>query len=141
MADYTTIAYWPQKIGAILLAAVGVMALILAAIGIYGVMAYSVSRRAREIGVRVALGAERGDVIALVVGRAVRIALVGLGIGGVAALGAGQLLQSQLYEVSPRDPVTFVAIMLVLGAVAVVASWIPAWRAARADPLVVLRAS
>lgn len=141
MAEFTTIPYWPQKIGAIMLAAVGVMALVLAAIGIYGVMSYSVSRRAREIGVRVALGAERRDVIGLVVGRAIRLAAIGLVLGGAAALGAGQLLESQLYGVSPRDPLTFGSIILLLGVVALVASWLPARRAAKADPLVVLRAN
>ena len=141
MADFTTIPYWPQKIGAIMLASVGVLALLLAAIGIYGVMSYTVNRRAREIGVRVALGAERRDVIGLVVGRALRLAGVGLLVGGGAALGAGQLLESQLEGVSPSDPLTFATIIGLLGLVVLLASWLPARRAAKADPLVVLRHS
>jgi len=141
MADFTTIPYWPQKIGAIMLASVGVLALLLAAIGIYGVMSYTVNRRAREIGVRVALGAERRDVIGLVVGRALRLAGLGLLVGGGAALGAGQLLESQLEGVSPSDPLTFATIIGLLGLVALLASWLPARRAAKADPLVVLRHS
>jgi len=139
MAEFTTIPYWPQKIGAIMLAAVGTLALLLAAIGIYGVMSYSVSRRTREIGVRVALGAARRDVVGMVVGRALRLAGIGLLVGGGGALGAGQLLQSQLFGVSPRDPATFAAIALLLGGVAFLASWLPARRAAAVDPLVALR--
>jgi predicted permease len=139
MAEFNTIPYWPQKIGAIMLAAVGTLALLLAAIGIYGVMSYTVSRRTREIGVRVALGAARRDVVGLVVGRAMRLAGLGLLVGGAGALGAGQLLQSQLFGVSPRDPTTFAAIAVLLGGVALLASWLPARRAAAVDPLVALR--
>jgi len=139
MAEFTTIPYWPQKIGALMLAAVGTLALLLAAIGIYGTMAYNVSRRTREIGVRVALGAGRHDVLGLVVGRAMRLAGLGLVIGGTAALGAGQLLRTQLLGVSPRDPLTFAAVGVVLGAVALLASWLPARRAAKVDPMVALR--
>jgi predicted permease len=139
MAEFTTIPYWPQKIGAIMLAAVGTLALLLAAIGIYGVMSYTVSRRTREIGVRVALGAARHDVVGMVVGRAMRLAAWGLGIGLVAALGAGRLLRSQLLGVSPSDPATFAGIAVLLGSVALVASYIPARRAARVGPMVALR--
>ncbi len=139
MAEFTTIPYFPQKVGAVMLAAVGALALLLAAVGIYGVMAYAVSRRTREIGVRVALGAARGDVLGMVMGRAVRLSGIGVLIGGVAALGVAQLLASQLYGVSPRDPTTFAVIALLLIAVALVASWVPARRAAAVDPLVALR--
>lgn len=139
MAEFTSIPYWPQKVGAIMLSAVGALALLLAAMGIYGVMSYAVSRRTREIGVRVALGAGRRDVVGMVVGRALRLAGIGLLVGGGLALGAGQLLRSQLYGVSPRDPATFAAITLLLGAVALLSSWLPARRAAAVDPLVALR--
>ncbi len=139
MAEFNTIPYWPQKIGAIMLAAIGSLALLLAAIGIYGVMSYNVSRRTREIGVRIALGAARRDVVGLIVTRAVRLTGVGLLIGSAAALGVGELLKSQLYGISPRDPVTFAAIILLLGVVGLLASWLPARRAAAVDPLVALR--
>ncbi len=139
MAEFNTIPYYPQKVGAIMLAAIGSLALLLAAIGIYGVMSYNVSRRAREIGVRVALGAGRGDVAAMVVGRAMRLTALGLVIGGGAALGVGQLLKSQLFGISARDPVTFGAIILLLTVVGLFASWQPARRAAAVDPMVALR--
>jgi predicted permease len=139
MAEHMQASLFVQRLGATMLAAFGLMALALSAIGIYGVMSYSVSQRTREIGVRVALGAARRDVVALVVGRAMRLASVGLVIGLAAALGAGQLLRSQLVGVGPRDPLTFTAIVLLLAAVALGASWIPARRAAKVDPMVALR--
>ena len=139
MAEFNTIPYWPQKIGAIMLAAIGTLALLLAAIGIYGVMAYNVSRRTREIGVRIALGAGHRDVVGMIVARAVRLTGLGLLIGGAAALGVGQLLKSQLYGISPRDPVTFLGIIFLLGVVGLFASWLPARRAAAVDPMVALR--
>ncbi|MBK8005719.1 MAG: FtsX-like permease family protein [Gemmatimonadetes bacterium] len=124
-----------------MLAAIGSLALLLAAIGIYGVMAYTVSRRTREIGVRIALGAAPGDVVSLILGRAATLIALGLLIGGIAALGVGQLLQSLLYGVSPRDPVTFGGIFLLLSLVGLGATWWPARRAARVDPVVALRQS
>jgi predicted permease len=139
MAEFNTIPYFPQKVGAIMLAAVGSLALVLAAIGIYGVMSYTVSRRTREIGVRIALGAGRKDVVGLVVTRSVRLTGLGILIGGVAALGVGQVLKSQLYGISPNDPLTFVGITLTLGLIALLASWLPASRAAAVNPLVALR--
>lgn len=139
MDDFTTIPYWPQMVGAVMLAGVGTLALLLAAIGIYGIMAYTVSRRTREIGVRVALGATRRAVLALVLGRALRLAGVGLAVGLAAAFGVGRLLGSMLYGVSGSDPLTFASIAALLGAVALLASWVPARRAARVDPMIALR--
>jgi predicted permease len=128
-----------QRIGAYMLAGFGAMALLLSAIGVYGVMAYTVSQRTREIGVRVALGAGRRDVVGLVIGRAMRLAGLGLAVGLLAALGAGRLLGSQLLGVSGSDPATFAAIGVLLGLVALLASWLPARRAARVDPMMALR--
>ncbi len=139
MAQHMQASMFTQKLGAGMLAAFGVMALAMAAVGIYGVMAYRVSQRTREIGVRVALGAARGDVVGMVVGRAMRLTGIGLLIGLAASLGAAQLLRTLLVGVGPRDPVTFGVIAAVLAAVALAASWIPARRAARVDPLVALR--
>jgi predicted permease len=139
MAQHMQASLTTSKLGAGMLSAFGIMALLLSAIGIYGVMSYSVSQRTREIGVRVALGAARGHVVGMVVGRAMRLVAVGLAIGLAAALGAAQLLRSQLIGVGPRDPLTFTAIALLLGAVALGASWIPARRAAKVDPMVALR--
>ena len=139
MAEFTTIPYWPQKTGAILLAAVGTLALLLATLGIYATMAYAVSRRVREIGVRLALGAARSDVVRLVLGRSMRITGLGLLIGLAGAAAVGQALRSQLLGVGPRDPLTFASVGLLLAAVAFAASWFPARRAARVDPMIALR--
>ncbi|MBA3521281.1 MAG: FtsX-like permease family protein [Gemmatimonadales bacterium] len=115
------------------------IALVLAAVGVYGVIAYAVSLRMSEIGIRVALGARRGDVMALVVGHGTRLAAWGIGLGLVGALGLTHLLSSLLFGVSARDPGTLAVIAAILGGVAVAASYIPARRAARVDPMVVLR--
>jgi putative ABC transport system permease protein len=139
MAEFVTIPFYPQKVGATVLAIVGLIALLLAAVGTYGTMAYSVGRRVREIGVRVALGAAAWDVVALVLARAVRLAVAGLCLGVVAAFGVGRLLQSQLVGVSGADPLTFGVVVALLGTVVLLASWLPAQRAARIPPMVALR--
>lgn len=139
MAEFITIPYYPQTVGATVLTAVGLIALLLSAVGVYGTMSYSVGRRVREIGVRVALGAARRHVLALVLGRALRLAASGLAIGLLGAFGLGRLLQSQLVGVSGSDPLTFGPIVALLGAIALLASWVPAWRAARMHPMVALR--
>ena len=117
-----------------------VLALLLAAIGLYGTIAYGVSQRTREIGVRIALGARTGDVSTLILGGGVRLALAGLAIGLIGALASVRLLKGLLYGVSPTDPIVFVAIPVVLIAVSVLASYLPARRAARVDPVIALRA-
>jgi len=117
----------------------GSVALFLAAIGVYGVLSYSVSQRVREIGVRMALGARREDVLRLVVGQGLTLALGGVGIGLVLAFGAGKVVASVLYNVSPSDPVSFAAIAFILTAVASFASFLPANRAMEVDPLEALR--
>jgi ABC-type antimicrobial peptide transport system permease subunit len=122
-----------------LLAVFGVLALTLSTLGIYRVVAYSVSRRIREIGLRVALGAAKRDIMGLIVGHSMRLVFVGLLISGVLGVGVGQLLRSQLFGISPSDPITFGVIAVLLIGVALLASWLPAWRAARIDPLVALR--
>jgi putative ABC transport system permease protein len=114
-------------------------ALLLAAIGLYGVMAYAVSQRTREIGVRVALGAKNRDVITMVVGQGMRIVAVGLALGLIGAFGLSHLLRGLLFGVNPTDLTTFVAVPLVLLAVTLFACWLPARRAAKVDPMEALR--
>jgi putative ABC transport system permease protein len=113
--------------------------LLLATIGIYGVLAYSVARRTREIGIRMALGAERGQVLLLVMGEGMRLILIGVACGLLAAFWLTRLLRSQLFEVSPADPVVFAAVVVLLVAVALLACWLPARRAMKIDPMKALR--
>jgi predicted permease len=118
----------------------GGVALLLAAIGVYGLINYSVSQRRQEIGVRMALGAGRGEIYRLVLGDAVRLSATGIAIGLIAAVPAARLLRSQLYGVSPSDPLTYAGIVVLLMGVAVVSTLLPARRAARVDPMIALRA-
>ena len=129
----------PWRLGATLFGVFGIVALVIAALGLYGVLAYTVAQRSHEMGVRVALGAQRGDVLRLVVGQGTRLAVVGVAIGAVAALAGGRALASRLYGVSASDPFTLTAVAGTLVAVAVLASWLPARRATRVDPVVALR--
>ncbi|MBI3665165.1 MAG: ABC transporter permease, partial [Acidobacteria bacterium] len=124
---------------ALLLGVFSALALLLAVVGIYGVMAYSVTRRTREIGVRMALGAQRADVLRLVVGEGMALTLLGLGAGVAGALAATRVLASFLFEVKATDAATFAAVSLLLGAAAAAASYIPARRAATVDPMAALR--
>ena len=116
------------------------LAVVLAVVGIYGVIAYTVQQRTREIGIRIALGASQERVVGMVVRRGLGLAVLGITLGTAGALGLTRVLQTLLFGVSARDPVTFVAVALLLGGVALVASWLPARRAARVDPLAAMRA-
>ncbi len=132
-------AYTPRRFDMVLLLAFSLLAVGLAAIGIYGVMSYSVAQRTREIGIRVALGAQRGDVLKLVVRQGMLLAVVGLGMGIIAALGMTRFMASLLYGVKPTDPLTFLLVSLILIGVALLACYIPARRATKVDPIVALR--
>ena len=115
------------------------LALLLAMVGLYGLISYSVSQRTRELGIRIALGAQRNDVMRLVLGEGARLTLIGVVLGLAAALGLTQLMRSLLFGVSAMDPVTFVSVAIVLAIVAIAACYIPARRAMSTDPSVTLR--
>jgi putative ABC transport system permease protein len=132
-------SYWQFALFGWVFGGIGVVALALAAVGVYGVLAYSVTRRTQEIGVRVALGAARADILRLVVVQGLRLAGAGVVIGVILAALGMPLARTLLYEVSPFDPTSFAAVSLFLLAVAAVASYVPARRATRVDPLVALR--
>jgi putative ABC transport system permease protein len=122
-----------------LLTLFGVLALLLAACGIYGVLAYTVTQRQREIGVRMALGAQRGNVLLLVLGQGFKLVLLGGGLGLALALALVRVIRTLLYGVEPTDPFTFAGATLLLAAVALLACWLPARRAAKINPMVALR--
>jgi putative ABC transport system permease protein len=124
---------------ALLLGLFAVLALVLAAVGLYGVLSYNVTQRHREIGVRMALGAERRDILGLVVRQGLILAVVGVVIGVAGAYGVTRFLKALLYGITPTDPATYVAICVLLLVVAFVACWLPALRATRVDPMVALR--
>ena len=116
------------------------IALVLAAVGIYGVMNYSVNQRKHEIGIRMAIGAQRSDIMKMVVGQGMLLATIGVAIGVVAAFLLGWVVEMLLFGVSGRDPLTFIALTFVLVLVALLASYVPARRATRVDPMIALRA-
>jgi putative ABC transport system permease protein len=128
-----------ERLVATLASGFGVLALVLACIGVYGLLAYSVVRRSKEMGIRLALGAQRKTLIAMVLGGAVRLVAIGVVLGVPAAWTASRLVKSMLFGLEPADPATIGGAMLLLSTAALVAAYLPAWRASRVDPLVALR--
>jgi putative ABC transport system permease protein len=139
MEELMSLSFAQQRFNMLLLGLFAALALILAAVGIYGAMSYSVSQRIHEIGIRTALGAQRQDVFRLVMSDGARIAVLGITIGIAGALALTQLMKSLLFEVQPTDPATFLSVALLLALVVLAACYIPARRATRVDPMVALR--
>lgn len=123
----------------LLLGSFAALAVALASIGMYGVISYSVARRTREIGIRMALGAHRNDVFRMVVGEGARLAATGICIGILASLAATRLLTKFLYVIQPTDPLTFSAVSILLIGIALLACYLPARRATKVDPMITLR--
>jgi len=140
MDDIVSEAVARQRFSMLLLGVFAALALVLATVGIYGVMSYSVAQRTREIGIRIALGAQRADVLKMTVRQGLKLVAIGLGIGLVAAFVLTRLMASLLFGISATDPLTFATISFVLLAVAALASYVPALRATRVDPMIALRA-
>jgi len=139
LVEYITASLYPQKVAAKLLTVLGLTSLLLSAIGLYSVVAYAVGQRTHEIGIRMALGAQTVDVVSMIVRQGMLLTLVGLLTGCAGALAATRLVASMLVDVSSADPATFAVVLLLLGAVGFLASYLPARRAAKVDPLVALR--
>ena len=139
MEDLRQLSFWQQRLFGIMFAVFGGVALVLAAIGVYGVLSFSVSQRTQEIGLRVALGAARGDVLRLVVQQGVGLAGLGVAVGLIGAFGVTRVIGTLLYNVEPTDPISFGGVAVFLGLMAFVASYVPARRATAVDPIVALR--
>jgi macrolide transport system ATP-binding/permease protein len=137
--EHLTYALWGPRLGATIASLFGMLALALAALGLYGLMSYSVSQRTREIGIRLALGANRNDVMRLVARQGLRLCLIGLAVGLPLALAATLALGSLLYGVKGADPLVFTGVVVLLGGCSLLASWLPARRATRVDPMTALR--
>jgi putative ABC transport system permease protein len=139
LPDVVSASAGPQRFNTVILGSFAATALLLAALGIAGVLAISVSRRTQEMGVRMALGAQRGDLLRLVIGQGMTLAIAGLLIGGPVAFVLSRFMSTLLFEISPRDPMTFGAVSTLLVVVALLACYIPARRATRVDPMIALR--
>jgi putative ABC transport system permease protein len=139
LADVVSESVGQRRFSMLLLGGFALLALFLAAVGIYGIVAYSVTQRTQEIGVRMAIGAERSDVLALIVGSGMRLALVGVAIGLAGALALSRLIETMLFDVRPFDPASYAATAALLLAIAALACYVPARRAMRVDPIIAIR--
>jgi ABC-type antimicrobial peptide transport system permease subunit len=140
MSERVADSVGPQRFTMLLLGGFALLALVLSGAGIYGVVSYQVAQRTREMGIRLALGGEPGSVRGMVVRQSLGVVALGLGVGLVAVLAGGRLIRALLYDVAPSDPVSVAMAALVLAAAALVASWIPASRSTRVDPIITMRA-
>jgi ABC-type antimicrobial peptide transport system permease subunit len=140
MTDYIKAAFLAPVLASRLLSWLGIVALALAAMGVYGVMAYAVGQRSQEFGVRMALGAGPGDVLGLIFREGLILAVAGIAVGLILAVAASRLMAGFLIGISPFDPATFVGVPVLLGAVSLLACWLPARKATRVNPLEALRA-
>jgi ABC-type antimicrobial peptide transport system permease subunit len=134
-----TQALWERRLWGVLFLIFAILALALASIGLYGVMSYLVSQRTREIGIRMALGSSQSNVLGLVARHGITLVAIGIAIGLAAAFGLTRSIQSLIFGIAPNDPLTFATVALVLSTVALIACGVPAWRAARIDPILALR--
>jgi putative ABC transport system permease protein len=139
MTKLIEVTLLPVRMGAVLIGLFGILGMMLAAVGLYGVIAFSVARRTHELGLRMALGAKTADVIKMVIQQGMAITLLGVVTGLAGAAVVSRVLSSQLYGVSPLDPISFGSAALVLVGVALLANYIPARRAAKVDPVIALR--
>ncbi len=139
-SDIVNEGYRRDRMSATLATLFGALALVLAAIGIYGVTSYATAQRTTEIGVRMALGAQRRDVLRLIVGESLRVVLIGIAVGALGAFAASRLIREMLFGVSPADPLSFTLAAVVMVVVALMAALVPAYRALKTDPIIALRA-
>ncbi len=139
MDDILASSISPQRFNMMLLAAFAGLALLLAAVGIYGVLSYTVRRRVREIGIRMALGASQSDILRLVVADGMKPILIGVALGVIAAIALSRLVATLLFGVPPTDPATFIAVALLLVVVGIAANTLPAYRATKVEPTQILR--
>jgi putative ABC transport system permease protein len=140
LADVVSESIAQRRFSMLLIGVFGAIALVLAAVGLYGVVSYSVSQRTQEIGLRMAIGADRRDVLRLVVGGGMKLAVIGVVIGVAGALALSKVIATMLFELTPIDLVSYSGTVMVLLAVAMVACYVPARRAMRVDPIIALRA-
>jgi len=133
------LAFFPTRAAAIALSAFGLLAIMLAATGIHGLVSYAVARRVREIGIRMAVGARPAQVVRLVLGKSLILIIAGAGVGLVLAMAAGQVLASIVYQASPRDPLVFAAVTATIALLGLASCWAPVYRALRIDPMIALR--
>jgi ABC-type antimicrobial peptide transport system permease subunit len=139
LAEQVSNSMGPQRLISALTVLFGIVGLALACVGLYGIMAYNVARRTHELGVRMALGAQKGEILKMIMGHGLRLTLIGLAIGAAGALALTRLMTNLLYGVKPSDPLTFIAVSVLLALVALLACYIPARRAIKVDPMVALR--
>jgi ABC-type antimicrobial peptide transport system permease subunit len=141
VAQYKDRSISPRRLNAVLVSSFGILAVIVAAVGIAGVLGFSVSTRTNEIGIRMSMGARSGDVQQMILKEGGVLLAIGLVLGVAGALFAARVIQGLLFGVPPHDPATFLGVALLMGAIGIAACWIPALRAARIDPVITMRAA